>query len=284
MNTKTKTKTNLKRALLFFIPLCLIAGMFALPTFAVTQPAWSAVSGTLEPEEFIDIWGTSRSTAGMYAIRVTSTQLDTLLSSMTGGAASPLNFNIFGSTNNEIYIDGFACVETVLADKTWYNLGVYDGPDQYNASFATVYSGGDVLSVDINFPNSSFGYDRVGVTDRIMWVTFYLTAYPPDNLNAPANQFWNEVEYTVYSVSSTTPDPEPPAGGDDEGGEGDTSGIFAVWTQITDWIINGLKSATNAFYYNGQLTLLGYLCIIPLALGVALLLISIIQKFLRLRG
>lgn len=66
--------------------------------------------------------------------------------------------------------------------------------------------------------------------------------------------------------------------------DGEELGIFAVWTQITQWIVQGLGSVSNAFYTNGELTLLGYLCIIPLAIGVAFLLIAIIQKFLRLRG
>lgn len=51
MNNKTKIKTNLKRAILFFIPLCLIAVMLAVPVFAatswVTNLALPALSGTL---------------------------------------------------------------------------------------------------------------------------------------------------------------------------------------------------------------------------------------------
>lgn len=281
MNTKTKTKTNLKRAILFFIPLCLIAGMFAVPAFAVTHVAWNNVDATttLEPTtitEYVNAPGFASgvSTAGMYAL-----VFDNLKGDIQEGDPSS-NINLFPN------FDGVGYLEVDFGNSvSYYIFGSGLQTDGDDITIGITY---DIMhedyALELDARVGSYGAVFVGGAT----CTFYFTQYPPVEITgaySDALYFWNDwATYNVYMVSegSVTPDPEPPAGGDD--GEGETSGIFAVWTQITDWIINGLKSTTNAFYYNGQLTLLGYLCIIPLALGVALLLISIIQKFLRLRG
>lgn len=282
---KTNKTKPIKKLMIFTIITVMIVSLFAVPTFALVQPDWASVSGSLEPETFTDIWGAEQSTAGMYAIRLTHNELRGALSSVTGGQNKPLTFGVFGDADSFSYLNCYACVETVTAVKTWYNLNVSDGPDEYVAEFVTTYSAGDMLGYSIKFPNASFSYDTVGGSDEIMYVTFYITAYPPEALTAPANEFWDLVTYSVYSVSSTNPpidpeepdDPTPPADGEEQG-------IFAVWSKITQWIIQGLASVSNAFYADGKLTLLGTLCIIPIALGLAFLLIGIIQKFLRLRG
>lgn len=280
MKNKMKTKTNLKRALLFFIPLCLIAGMLVVPAFAVSDSDWPALSDTvIEPETVLLNGGTSvASTEGMFAFTTTAVSPD------GDGAGS------YNESNPLVPLSSVGSGYIKLIDETgtyWYEIVTAGG---YMASFY-VSNSGTVFYEFWSYLPSTDSYGKSSVNSgEVISITFYFYDYPPSfdttGVSYQTNWIWTYVflsDGTASRVRSNTPDPEPPAGGDD-GGEGDTSGIFAVWTQITDWIINGLKSATNAFYYNGQLTLLGYLCIIPLALGVALLLISIIQKFLRLRG
>lgn len=286
MKIKTKTKINLKRALLFFIPLCLIAGMLAVPAFAatswVTNLYFPALSDTeIAPETLILNNGTAEvCTEGMYAVTTTAVSPD-------GDGADAYN-----ESNPLVPMRNSGAGYIKCIDKTGvysYEINTADG---HYASYYVSNSGTVFYEFWSYYPSSDSYVKETVNSGEVISLTFYFFNYPPDfdvnDNNYQTQWIWLYVFTTGISASrvvdsSSDPDPEPPAGGDDDG-EGDTSGIFAVWTQITDWMIDGLKSATNAFYYNGQLTLLGYLCIIPLALGVALLLISIIQKFLRLRG
>lgn len=60
--------------------------------------------------------------------------------------------------------------------------------------------------------------------------------------------------------------------------------ITSVFTNIMDWITSGLNSVQGVFYANNQLTMLGTLAVIGVAIAVAFLLIGVLQRFLHLRG
>lgn len=61
-------------------------------------------------------------------------------------------------------------------------------------------------------------------------------------------------------------------------------GITDVWSAIMEWIVGSLGSVQSVFYAEGSLTFLGVLACISVAIGVAFLVIGVIQNFLRLRS
>lgn len=63
-----------------------------------------------------------------------------------------------------------------------------------------------------------------------------------------------------------------------------TNRITSVFTNLMDWITDGLNSVQGVFYANNQLTMLGTLAVIGVAIAVAFLLIGVLQRFLHLRG
>lgn len=65
--------------------------------------------------------------------------------------------------------------------------------------------------------------------------------------------------------------------------------IFAVFTDVGEWIISSLTSLMSIFWTAGesgagQLTFLGVLAVAGLAFSVIFLIIGIIQRFLHFRG
>ena len=60
--------------------------------------------------------------------------------------------------------------------------------------------------------------------------------------------------------------------------------ITSVWSDVMEWIVSSLASVQTVFYADGALTFLGTLSVISVAIGIAFLLIGVIQNFLRLRG
>lgn len=60
--------------------------------------------------------------------------------------------------------------------------------------------------------------------------------------------------------------------------------ITSVWTEIMTWITTSLASVQTVFYADNSLTFLGVLAVISVAIGVAFLVIGVIQNFLKLRG
>lgn len=65
--------------------------------------------------------------------------------------------------------------------------------------------------------------------------------------------------------------------------------ITEVWTQVMNWITEALGSVQDVFYTTtaggeGSLTFLGVLAVISVAIGIAFLLIGVIQNFLHLRS
>lgn len=62
------------------------------------------------------------------------------------------------------------------------------------------------------------------------------------------------------------------------------SAITTVWTDIMTWITTSLSSVQAVFYAESNLTFLGVLAVISVAIGVAFLVIGVIQNFLKLRG
>lgn len=62
------------------------------------------------------------------------------------------------------------------------------------------------------------------------------------------------------------------------------SAITGVWTSVMTWITTSLASVQTVFYAEGALTFLGVLAVISVAIGIAFLVIGVIQNFLKLRG
>lgn len=62
------------------------------------------------------------------------------------------------------------------------------------------------------------------------------------------------------------------------------SSVLGVFGSITDWIVSGVSSVQGVFYANNQLTMLGTLAVIGVAIAVAFLIIAVVQRFLHLRG
>ena len=60
--------------------------------------------------------------------------------------------------------------------------------------------------------------------------------------------------------------------------------ITTVWTSIMTWVTTSLASVQTVFYSGEELTFLGILAVISVAIGVAFLLIGVIQNFLHLRS
>lgn len=103
-------------------------------------------------------------------------------------------------------------------------------------------------------------------------VSLYLIGYPPPfpspELESSYLGAWQRFVFTVeYVVKKNTAD-----------------NLTDVWTSVFAWVTGSLTLATSAFFADGELTLLGALAIMVLSIGLAWLLVGIIQKFLRLRG
>lgn len=62
--------------------------------------------------------------------------------------------------------------------------------------------------------------------------------------------------------------------------------ITSVWSDVMEWITDALASVQSVFYNttDSTLTFLGTLAVISVAIGIAFLVIGVIQNFLRLRG
>lgn len=60
--------------------------------------------------------------------------------------------------------------------------------------------------------------------------------------------------------------------------------ITTIWTEVMTWITTSLGSVQTVFYANGDLTFLGTLAVIGVSIGIAFLIIGVVQNFLKLRG
>lgn len=60
--------------------------------------------------------------------------------------------------------------------------------------------------------------------------------------------------------------------------------ITTVWTEVMEWVTTSIGSVETVFYANNQLTFIGTLSVITVAIGVSFLIIGVIQNFLKLRG
>ena len=60
--------------------------------------------------------------------------------------------------------------------------------------------------------------------------------------------------------------------------------ITETWTAVMTWITTALSSVQTVFYAENELTFLGVLAVISVAIGIAFLVIGVVQNFLKLRG
>lgn len=161
----------------------------------------------------------------------------------------------------------------IVADVTAYSTPALNRePQSFISDTFNCGSEQNVLSISGNYESTTIIITIPLIYDGINYLDYAeVTFTGGDDISNPLF-----IDF-INTYGTLVTDEEPPADGEEQG-------IFAVWSKITQWIVQGLASVSNAFYADGKLTLLGTLCIIPLALGLACLLIGIIQKFLRLRG
>lgn len=69
------------------------------------------------------------------------------------------------------------------------------------------------------------------------------------------------------------------------------SAITNAWSAVMEWIVEALADVQTVFYTaptttggTGELTFLGILAVIGVAIGIAFLIIGVVQNFLKLRG
>ena len=60
--------------------------------------------------------------------------------------------------------------------------------------------------------------------------------------------------------------------------------VTTVWTEVMTWITTALNSVQTVFYADNDLTFLGTLAVIGVSIGIAFLVIGVVQNFLKLRG
>ena len=60
--------------------------------------------------------------------------------------------------------------------------------------------------------------------------------------------------------------------------------IFAVFTEVGNWITTAVTNLIPMFYAEGALTFLGVLAVAGLAFSVVFLVLGLIQNFLHFRG
>lgn len=65
--------------------------------------------------------------------------------------------------------------------------------------------------------------------------------------------------------------------------------ITSTWQDIMDWIVEAITSVQGVFFITGsggefELTFLGTLAVISVGIGIAFLVIGVIQNFLHLRS
>lgn len=60
--------------------------------------------------------------------------------------------------------------------------------------------------------------------------------------------------------------------------------ITTTWTEVMNWVVESLGSVQTVFYDEGALTFLGTLAVIGVSIGIAFLVIGVVQNFLKLRG
>lgn len=60
--------------------------------------------------------------------------------------------------------------------------------------------------------------------------------------------------------------------------------ITSIWTQMMTWLTTTISSVGVVFYADGELTLIGTLAVVALALGVAFKLFHVVKNFVTLRG
>ena len=60
--------------------------------------------------------------------------------------------------------------------------------------------------------------------------------------------------------------------------------ITSIWTQMMTWLTTTISSVGVVFYSDGELTLIGTLAVVALALGVSFKLFHVVKNFVTLRG
>lgn len=60
--------------------------------------------------------------------------------------------------------------------------------------------------------------------------------------------------------------------------------MTTVFTEVFEWLQTALTSVLSVFYAEGQLTVLGVLAVIGLAIAIFMLIMNVISNFFHLRG
>lgn len=60
--------------------------------------------------------------------------------------------------------------------------------------------------------------------------------------------------------------------------------ILGVWTKLVEWFTSTIGDLSTVFYAEGNLTFIGGLAILSIALGIAMLVFNIVKDFLKMRS
>lgn len=156
--------------------------------------------------------------------------------------------SLYGTLTGTNYVqfgDRFGELGTGVANSTMYG----------NKIFFSVVSQDDIT---IELDNNPTGT-----------LILYLEQYPFD-LGLRGSDVWPYIPFDVKTVDYDVED-----SADD---------VMSVWSLIMTWIVTALASVQAVFYVNGSLTFVGTLATVGVSIGIALLIVGIVQRFLKLRG
>lgn len=185
-----------------------------------------------------------------------------LSASVSELGASDVPPNVIGATKIQIVANGDTIYEVenpykyeFIEQASTLVFNVYNTVDDYNDL---------ITSYVVQFDGYTSSIVTSGVTYDNPAMEFYII-------------FTGATSYTVGNFPGISFEVE-------EGSDPAVTSITGVFFAMTSFIIGGINLVQPVFYANGGLTLLGSLAVIALAVGVAFLIIGVIQKFLALRG
>lgn len=60
--------------------------------------------------------------------------------------------------------------------------------------------------------------------------------------------------------------------------------ILAAWSSLITWFTDAINDVSTLFYAEGSLTFIGGLCVLALALSVAMLVVNKVKDFVQMRA
>lgn len=168
-------------------------------------------------------------------------------------------------------------------------LLLFDAPDGYFVYYRNDYFGGlgslyDRILIkqtdSTTYLIGEIGGSQYMLNYSIPGTHTFIVPQLPNYGDGEQNKVFMSADFvTVYKLGDV--DPVPPAAPGDGVVYENIDDVWSdLWGNMTAW----LGDADKYFLTDGSLTALGLCCAIPIGVGVVMLLVHIIMKFLRLRG